>query len=184
MRVSIKHFYLILICSFFTFKTYTQRPNIVVVMVDDLGYADMKFNNGASDIQTPNLDALAADGTICSSGYVVHPFCGPSRAGLMTGRYPHTIGSQFNIPGQNNANGNAGLDLDIGVPTLETFFSKVLQDSGYYTGIIGKWHLGKGSEYYPNSRGFDEFYGMPGGGHNYFPNQYKTQYQNSVNNGA
>lgn len=182
MKVSFKNQFLTLLFSIITLQLFSQRPNIVVIMVDDLGYADMKFNNGASDIQTPNLDALAANGTICSSGYVVHPFCGPSRAGLMTGRYPHTIGSQFNIPGQNSSNGNAGLDLDIGVPTSETFFSKVLQDADYYTGVIGKWHLGKGTAYYPNSRGFDEFYGMPGGGHNYFPTQYKAQYQNNVNN--
>ena len=184
MKKSFKKLSFVIACFLLSIQLKAQKPNIVVIMVDDLGYADMKFNNGASDISTPNLDALAADGTICSSGYVVHPFCGPSRAGLMTGRYPHTIGSQFNIPGQNNANGNAGLDLDIGVPTSEIFFSKVLQDAGYYTGIIGKWHLGRGADYYPNSRGFDEFYGMPGGGHKYFPNEYKPQYQTQVNNGT
>ncbi|WP_303318196.1 sulfatase-like hydrolase/transferase [Flavivirga abyssicola] len=140
------------------FQGISQSPNIVFILLDDLGYADVGFNGG-TDIATPNIDALADNGTIFTSAYVTHPFCGPSRAGLMTGRYPHKIGAQYNL------NDN---EYVLGVDTNETFFSKVLQDAGYNTALIGKWHLGQSAAHQPNSRGFDYFYGMLTGGHNYF----------------
>ncbi len=149
-------------------ETVTQ-PNIIVILCDDLGYADVGFNGG-KDAKTPALDALANGGTICSAGYVVHPFCGPSRAGLMTGRYPHTIGSQFNLPHDSE------ITVKSGVPLSEVFISQVLKDAGYYTGIVGKWHLGAVKDYFPNDRGFDDFYGFPGGGHDYFPEQFNKEY--------
>lgn len=157
------------------------QPNIIIIMVDDLGYADVGFNNKNSEIITPNIDYLAKGGTICSSGYSAHPFCGPSRAGLMTGRYPHAIGSQFNIAGVNPKNKNYG--IDDGVTTDEIFISKVLQKSNYHTGLIGKWHLGANKKYYPNARGFDYFYGIPGGGHEYFPTEYKAEYKKAIARG-
>ncbi|UXX79386.1 sulfatase-like hydrolase/transferase [Reichenbachiella carrageenanivorans] len=147
-----------------------KQPNIVVVICDDLGYADVGFN-GSPDITTPTLDQLAAGGTIFTSGYVAHPFCGPSRAGLMTGRYPHEYGAQFNIPA------NSGDRPGYGIPVTETFMSKMLQSAGYYTGAIGKWHLGGGAAFHPNQRGFDDFYGFLGGGHEYFPAVYQAKYQ-------
>lgn len=73
------------------------RPNIVLILCDDLGYADVGFN-GSTDIITPQLDRLAQGGTVFTSAYVTHPFCGPSRMGLMTGRYPHEFGAPFNLP--------------------------------------------------------------------------------------
>lgn len=147
-----------------------ERPNIVVIICDDLGYADVGFN-GSTDINTPALDELAHGGTIFSSAYVAHPFCGPSRAGLLTGRYPHTFGSQFNIPA--NSEEHEGY----GIPVGETFLSKQLQQAGYYTGIVGKWHLGATPEFHPNQRGFDDFYGFLGGGHEYFPEVYQAKYK-------
>ncbi|MGY3791207.1 sulfatase family protein [Aquimarina sp. 433] len=147
----------------------SDRPNIVLILCDDLGYSDVGFN-GSEDIKTPELDALASNGIIFSSAYVAHPFCGPSRAALMTGRYPHQIGSQYNLPRAHN-NAEKGISLQ------ETFISKVLQQAGYYTGAIGKWHLGTITKYHPNNRGFDDFYGFLGGGHNYFPEQFKAAYQ-------
>ena len=81
-----------------------EKPNIVLILCDDLGYADVGFN-GSPDIITPELDRLAADGTVFSSAYVVHAFCGPSRMGLMTGRYPHAFGGPFNLP-----NGGHGIE--------------------------------------------------------------------------
>ena len=90
----------------------SNRPNIIVILCDDLGYADVGFN-GAKDIRTPHLDTLAAQGTICSSAYVAHPFCGPSRMGLMTGRYPHSIGGQYNLPPSRG-------DMTEGIPVSET----------------------------------------------------------------
>lgn len=145
------------------------RPNILLVLTDDHGYADVGFSQYASnEIKTPSLDALANGGIAFDSAYVAHPFCGPSRAALMTGRYPHKIGSQFNLP----VNGS-----DTGIDTNEEFISKSLQNAGYYTGAIGKWHLGEQPQYHPNQRGFNEFYGFLGGGHNYFPSQYRPQYE-------
>ena len=147
-----------------------ERPNILLILTDDLGYADVGFNGG-KDVKTPNLDELAANGMIFSEAYTPHPFCGPSRAGLMTGRYPHKIGAQFNLPSEGS---------NLGVPRSEVFISKLLQDVGYFTGAIGKWHLGEAPEFHPNERGFDDFYGFLGGGHKYHPEEFKRIYEAQV----
>lgn len=151
------------------------KPNILFILCDDLGYADVGFN-GSKDIQTPNLDNLAKNGTIFTSAYVAHPFCGPSRASLMTGVYAHKIGAQFNLPRNNIPAGK-------GISKKETFISKVLQEAGYFTGIVGKWHLGVDKRFTPNERGFDDFYGFLGGGHKYFPKEYKAAYKRQKKNG-
>ncbi len=156
-------------CSTRIDKAEAPRPNIVVVMCDDLGYADVGFN-GSTDIKTPALDQLANEGMKFTSAYVIHPFCGPSRAGLMVGRYPHKIGAQFNLPPNSETIGK-GIDLN------EKYISSVLQDAGYYTGAIGKWHLGSVEAFHPNNRGFDEYYGFLGGGHKYFPEEYRVIYE-------
>ena len=115
-----------------------EKPNMIIILCDDLGYADVGFN-GSPDILTPHLDNLADGGVVCTSGYVVHPFCGPSRMGLMAGRYPHEFGGPFNI-----ASSHHGIEEynRLGIPESETLVSTVLQDAGYFTGIVGKWHLG------------------------------------------
>ncbi|TYA92135.1 sulfatase-like hydrolase/transferase [Seonamhaeicola marinus] len=151
-----------------------KQPNILLILCDDLGYADVGFN-GSKDITTPNLDALASKGTIFNEAYVAHPFCGPSRASLLTGRYAHKIGSQFNLPTEGDE--SKGIDVN------ETYISKVLQQAGYYTGVMGKWHLGYQTEFHPNTRGFDDFYGFLGGGHNYFPEQFKAAYKRQKDSG-
>ncbi|MEX0331080.1 MAG: sulfatase-like hydrolase/transferase [Puniceicoccaceae bacterium] len=144
-----------------------RRPNILLILADDLGYSDVGFTpTPEADIQTPKLDSLASQGVVFSSAYVVHPFCGPSRMGLMAGRYPHEFGGPYNLP---NYNGGNGAYSDQGIPTSETLFSTLLQEVGYHTGIIGKWHLGHTADSHPNNRGFDYFYGFLGGGKNYFP---------------
>ncbi len=154
-------------------ETPATRPNVLLVLCDDLGYGDVGFN-GCRDIQTPELDALARGGTICTSAYVSHPFCGPSRMGLMTGRYAHAFGGAFNLPPY-------GLGIDAynkrGIPSNEKLISEVLQQAGYYTIAVGKWHLGFGKPYHPNVRGFDEHYGFLGGGHMYFPERYGPIYE-------
>ncbi|EWH09569.1 sulfatase [Catenovulum agarivorans DS-2] len=153
-----------------TAKRVDERPNILVILTDDMGYADVGFN-GSPDIKTPNLDQLAAGGTVMTSAYTAHPFCGPSRAGLMTGRYPHMFGSQFNLPTNKDSAG-------LGIPVEETYMSSVLQSAGYRTGLVGKWHLGEAPEYHPNNRGFDDFYGFLNGGHSYFPEKFVKTYNN------
>jgi len=156
----------------------TDRPNILVILCDDLGYADVGFN-GSPDIVTPEMDKLAANGTIFTSAYVGHSFCGPSRASLMTGRYPHEIGAPFNLKGNSSKEDkdNMGITLD------ETYMSKVLQESGYYTSALGKWHLGSAPKYHPNNRGFDNFFGFLGGGHRYFPEKYSKVYEQQLKAG-
>jgi len=153
-----------------------KRPNILMILVDDMGYADVGFN-GSKDIKTPALDALAATGTKFTSAYVPHPFCGPSRAGILTGRYAHTIGAQFNLPPNSETIGE-GIDVN------EKLMSKMLKESGYRTGLVGKWHLGAIDKYHPNNRGFDDFYGFLGGGHNYHPEDYKAKYAEAKERGA
>ncbi len=151
----------------------SSQPNIVLILCDDLGYADVGFN-GSTDITTPALDQLAKSGTVFTSAYVCHPFCGPSRMGLVSGRYPHTFGAPFNLP-------NSGLGIEDynrqGIPVSETLISTALKNAGYYTGAIGKWHMGIDPQFHPNARGFDDFYGFLGGGHMYFPEKYGPIYE-------
>ncbi|XPF93143.1 sulfatase-like hydrolase/transferase [Colwellia sp. RE-S-Sl-9] len=140
-----------------------ERPNIIVILADDLGYNDVGFT-GKTDIQTPNLDKLASDGVIFKNGYVTHPYCGPSRAGLITGRYQARFGMENNVSYSPN-------DKYMGLPLTETTFAKRLQKVGYKTSVFGKWHLGGAPKFQPNKRGFDYFYGFLDGGHNYMPEQ-------------
>ncbi len=139
-----------------------RRPNILVIVADDLGYADLGFQGGR-DIPTPHLDALAAGGVRCTSGYVSGPYCSPTRAGLLTGRYQQRFGHEFN-PGPPGPDNQA-----IGLPLSETTLPQRLKEAGYATGLVGKWHLGNGAQFQPQSRGFDEFFGFLGGAHGYGP---------------
>ena len=150
----------ILLSLLLTSFTFGAKPNIIVIMADDMGYADAGFT-GAKDIQTPNLDALAASGVIFKNGYVNHAYCGPSRAALLSGRYQNRFGFETNPALDPN---NPYLGIDIG----EKLFPRRLQQAGYTTGIVGKWHLGAAPRFHPNKRGFNHFYGFLGGGHDYF----------------
>jgi len=135
-------------------EKHTSRPNILFIVGDDMGFADVGFQ-GCKDIPTPNIDALAASGIRFTSGYVSGPYCSPTRAGLMTGRYQQRYGHEF------NPNGNQGLALS------ETTIANRLKTAGYVTGLVGKWHLGALPEQHPQKRGFDEFVGFLGGAHSY-----------------
>ena len=163
----------LLILLFLTISCTAQneRPNILLILCDDLGYGDVGFN-GSADIITPQMDELAKNGIIFTSAYNAHSFCGPSRASLMTGRYSQQIGTPFNL----HSNSSKIDEDNMGIPLEETFMSKVLQDAGYYTNVIGKWHLGASPKFHPNNRGYDNFYGFLGGGHNYFPEIYRKTY--------
>ena len=134
-----------------------RKPNIVVIVADDLGYADLGFQGG-HDIPTPNLDRLAARGMRLSNGYVSGTWCTPTRAGLLTGRYQQRFGKH----GHENER-DAALDL------AETTLAQRLREAGYVTGVVGKWHLGSDDKYHPQRRGFKEFFGFLQGGHNYLP---------------
>lgn len=131
-----------------------DRPNVLFIVGDDMGYADVGFH-GCRDIPTPHLDALAARGVRCTNGYVSGPYCSPTRAGLLTGRYQTRFGHEFN-PGQD------------GLPLSQTTIADRLRAVGYATAIVGKWHLGQRAEQRPLQRGFDEFFGFLGGAHDYF----------------
>ncbi len=147
-----------------------ERPNIVLILCDDLGYADVGFNakhfGVETDVVTPNIDRLARRGTIFSQAYVPHPFCGPSRMGLLSGRMPHCFGGQKNLP---DVAKNLEDYNEKGIPESETLISTVMQQAGYRTACIGKWHLGDAKPFHPNTRGFDHFFGFLGGGHQYYP---------------
>lgn len=137
------------------------QPNVVVVLADDLGYADVGFN-GCEDIPTPNLDALARDGAVFTDAYVTFPVCSPSRAGLITGRHQQRFGYERN-PIYNPQ------DDKVGLPLTERTLADTLGAAGYVSGVYGKWHLGAHDNFHPLNRGFDEFYGFLTGGHQYFP---------------
>jgi len=140
------------------------KPNFILIVVDDLGYADVGFH-GSTQIKTPHLDRLAAEGVVCSNGYVSAPVCSPSRAGLMTGRNQPGFGYDNNL-----ATNQPGFDPEFGgLPIGEKTVADRLKPLGYVNGLIGKWHLGLRPQFHPLKRGFDEFWGFTGGGHNYFP---------------
>lgn len=136
-------------------------PNLIVIMTDDMGYADVGFN-GCTDIPTPNIDRIAKNGVQFTNGYVSYSVCSPSRAGFITGRYEQRFGHERNPLYKPN-------DPKSGLPQSETTIANALGKVGYHCGIIGKWHLGAHESQHPLSRGFDEFFGHLGGGHRYFP---------------
>jgi arylsulfatase A-like enzyme len=140
-----------------------RKPNIVILLADDLGFADLGFQ-GCKDIPTPRIDALARGGVRFTNGYVSGPYCSPTRAGLLTGRYQTRFGHEFN-PGERE-NG-----VPIGLPITETTIADRLKSAGYATGLVGKWHLGGAPRFHPQKRGFDEFFGFLGGAHPYFAGQ-------------
>ena len=139
-----------------------HRPNIVVLIADDLGYGETGMM-GNPEIPTPHIDTLAQDGLRCRSGYVTASYCSPSRAGLLTGRYQSRFGYDMNPTGRRNLHQEAGL------PEQETTFVKRLSQAGYSTALIGKWHLGAVATKHPLRRGFDHFYGFLHEGHFYVP---------------
>jgi arylsulfatase A-like enzyme len=137
---------------FFTTPVQAQHPNIVVILADDLGYGDVSFD-GCPDYTTPNIDSIAANGALCTDGYVSHPFCSPSRAGLITGRYQNRFGYE-NQPEEDPENPQLGLPID------EILLPQLLKPRGYVCGAVGKWHLGYAPNLLPLARGFDEFFGF------------------------
>lgn len=127
-------------------------PNIIIILTDDQGNADVVFN-GCKDIPTPNIDRIANNGVVFSSGYVSYAVCAPSRAGLLTGRYQDRFGYSRNPLYR-------PFDETIGLPLTEQTMAEYLRSAGYNTMAIGKWHLGVHQKFRPWKRGFNEFYGF------------------------
>ena len=138
-----------------------RPPNCVIIVADDLGYADLGCQ-GCKDVPTPNIDTLAAGGVRFTNGYVSCPVCSPTRAGLQTGRYQQRFGHELNPGPEKSADPNFGLSLE------EATLAERLKKAGYVTGLVGKWHLGYQPQFHPLKRGYDEFFGFLAGSRNYF----------------
>lgn len=138
-----------------------EKPNVVIFYADDLGWGECGCY-GCKDIPTPHIDSMAKNGVRFTSGYVAATYCSPSRAGLMTGRYPTRFGHEFNSV----ASKTSGLSLK------ETTIADRLKGLGYATIAVGKWHLGAGPDHRPTSRGFDEFFGTLGNTPFFHPTQF------------
>ncbi len=161
------NFFNITTLVFVLFVWSQPKPNLVVIMTDDMGYEDVGFN-GCKDIPTPNIDSIAFNGANLVNGYVSFPVCSPSRAGFITGRYQDRFGYTTN-PTIDPTNDSAGLPLN------QMTMAEMLKTRGYKSAIIGKWHLGTHPKFHPINRGFDYFYGYLSGGHNYFTKDYTIE---------
>ena len=141
----------------------SPRPNLVFLLADDLGYADLGCY-GARGSSTPNLDRVAAQGLRFTDGYANSPVCSPTRFALMTGRYQYRLRGAAEEPIGGSARGRADLGLPSSHPTLPS----LLRGAGYHTALIGKWHLGYAPHFGPLASGYAEFFGPLGGGIDYF----------------
>jgi arylsulfatase A-like enzyme len=142
-----------------------QRPNFIIFLTDDQGCHDLGCL-GSHDLQTPNIDGLAIGGARFTNWYAAAPVCAPSRAALMTGRYPIRAGVPTNGPA---------------LPESEKTIANCFEESGYATGIVGKWHLGSTPATVPNARGFDRFFGFHSGCIDYYSHRYYWGEPKTVN---
>lgn len=145
-----------------------EKPNIVLLFSDDAGYADFGFQ-GSRHFKTPHLDRLAQSGVRLTQFYVTASVCGPSRAGMLTGKYQQRFGfEENNVPGIMSESSRL-LGEEMGLPLELPTIGNHLQALGYRAAVFGKWHLGEADRYHPLKRGFDEFYGFRGGARSFFP---------------
>jgi arylsulfatase A-like enzyme len=143
------------------------KPNILIIVADDLGYGELTVQGFRKDIPTPHIDSIAQHGTRFTSGYVSGPYCSPTRAALLTGRYQQRFGHEFNPGPAQTAEAKVGLDL-----TQKTIGDR-FKPAGYATAWIGKSHLGYDPEFHPLKRGFDHYFGFLGGAHSYLDSDGK-----------
>jgi len=144
-----------------------QRPNIIYIVSDDLGYADLGCYGGREaqfGAVSPNIDRLAAGGMKFTQGYANSPVCSPTRFALMTMRYQYRLRGALEEPISSKSKGDARLGLPPEIPTLPS----LLRDAGYHTALIGKWHLGYPPTFGPQRSGYEEFFGIMAGGVDYF----------------
>lgn len=152
MRLS---FYLFVFSFIFTQNLYSQKqPNVIVILTDDQGAVDLNIY-GAKDLYTPNMDRIAKEGTMFTQFYAGAPVCSPSRAALLTGKTNLKAGLEGNVPVPEYAD----RWQQYGLPSSEITLAEMLKKNGYYTALIGKWHLGHRRENLPNAQGFDYFFG-------------------------
>jgi arylsulfatase A-like enzyme len=145
----------------------TQRPNIIFIVADDLGFADLGCYGGRPETfgpVSPNIDALAAGGLRLTQGYANSPVCSPTRFALMTMRYQYRVRGGMEEPINSRSKGSTVLGLPPEVPTLPS----LLREAGYATALVGKWHLGYPPSFGPLRSGYDEYYGIMAGGADYF----------------
>lgn len=150
------------------------KPNIVLIMADDAAYSDFGFsaalNNIPTQIQTPNIDALAAQGAVATQYYTANSLCSPTRASMLTGQYSQRYGYENNLANTLAQAGSSGLPAD------QLTIAQRLKPLGYTTGVVGKWHLGfQEGLNRPLDKGFDEFYGLLGGGRSYWSQPTQEQ---------
>ncbi len=148
---------------------HPEKPNILIILLDDAGYNDFGFN-GSKDLRTPNIDKLAANGVVFSDAHVTASVSGPSRAGILSGRYQQRCGYECN------------LDNKLGLGLQEETIGDVFLKNGYQTACLGKWHQGDEPEYHPNKRGFEHFYGFIAGHRSYFFRPDKDDSPGSLKN--
>ena len=158
----------------------TEKPNFILIVADDLGFGDLSMN-GSLQIKTPHIDALAKTGVNFTQAYVSSAVCAPSRARFRTGINQVEFGFDNNL-----ANNQKGFDKAfLGLPVEQKTIANILKPLGYVSGLVGKWHLGYEEQFHPLQRGFDEFWGYTGGGHDYFTSNpenkkgYKAQIQSN-----
>lgn len=132
------------------------KPNVILIVVDDQGYGDLSCFPHLREVDTPNIDSLAASGIRFLNGYATHHTCAPSRAAMLSGRYQQRFGF-YEI-----------WEVQKGIPEKEKLLPVYLKDAGYRTALIGKWHLGEQKHNHPLAKGYDRFYGFLGGMHDYF----------------
>lgn len=152
-------------------------PNVVVFLVDDLGYMDIGANNPDSFYETPHIDDLAQSGVRFTNGYAANPVCSPTRYSLMTGKYPTRVDATNFFSGKRNGTFNPA-PLNDNMPLDEITIAQTLKNQGYATFFAGKWHLGESEEYYPQHRGFDINIGGHSRGGPYTGNKYFSPFNN------
>lgn len=135
-----------------TVLAQVQKPNVVFILTDDMGYGDIG-SYGVRDLRTPNLDRMASEGVRLPNSYANGSVCTPTRAAFMTGRYQQRVGLEYVL---------TPAIPDRGLPTSEVSIAQMLKDNGYATAALGKWHLGYKPEFGPNAHGFQQFFGFLG----------------------